>query len=48
MTFAVDSEAVAAYIRHLEELKKTSDIKAGERTKLKAEQKGTKYTDFDC
>ena len=47
ITFAVDSEAVAAYIRHMEELKRTSDIKAGERAKLKAEQKGKTYADFD-
>jgi hypothetical protein len=44
--YSVDTEAVAAYVRHMEEMKFTCDIKARERAKLKAEAKCKAYEDF--
>jgi hypothetical protein len=40
--YAVDAETLSQYVKHMEELKMTSNIKASERAKSRAELKGKK------
>ena len=45
--YAVDPEAVSSYIKHMEQLKRMSEIKSSERAKARAQQQLKTFRDFD-